>query len=57
MSIFNLLFNGMSRVGALGIGSLAEVVGTAWAIGLGALVSFVWGVIVIWRMPYVHRLS
>lgn len=56
MSIFNLLFNGMSRVGALGVGGLAEVVGAAWAVGLGAVVSLIWGLIVIRRMPYVHRL-
>ncbi|MFB0546505.1 MAG: MFS transporter, partial [Anaerolineae bacterium] len=57
MSIFNLLFNGMSRVGALAVGSLAEITGVAWAVGLGAVVSLVWGLIVIWRMPYVQRLS
>ena len=56
MSIFNLLFNGMSRVGVLGVGGLAEIVGVAWAVGLGAAVSLIWGLIVVWRMPYVHRL-
>jgi MFS family permease len=56
MSIFNLLFHGMSRVGVLGVGGLAEIVGVAWAVGLGAAVSLIWGLIVIWRMPYVHRL-
>lgn len=56
MSVFNLLFNGMSRIGALGVGAIAEVTSVPWAVGLGAAVSFVWGLIVIWRMPYVHRL-
>jgi MFS family permease len=56
MSIFNLLFLGMSRVGVLGIGGLAEIVGVTWAVGLGATISLIWGLIVIWRMPYVHHL-
>jgi MFS family permease len=57
MSVFNLLFNGMSRVGALGVGAVAEVTGVTWAIGIGAAISAILGLIVIWRMPYVHRLS
>jgi MFS family permease len=57
MSLYNLLFNGMSRVGALGIGGLAQFAGAPWAVGLGAAVSLVWGLLVIWRMPQVHRLS
>lgn len=56
MSIFNLIFNGMGRIGVLGIGGLAEFTGIAWAVGLGAVISLLWGLIVIWRMPYVHRL-
>ena len=56
MSVFNLLFNGMSRIGALGVGAVAEVTGAPWAVGLGAAVSLVWGLMVIWRMPYVYRL-
>ena len=56
MSIFNLLFAGMGRVGVLVVGGLAEIVGIAWAVGLSAAVSLICGLIVIWRMPYVHRL-
>ncbi len=56
MSVFNLVFNGMSRIGALGVGAMAEVTSVPWALGLGAIVSLVWGLSVIWRMPYVHRL-
>ncbi len=56
MSVFNLLFNGMSRVGALGVGAMAEVTSAPWALGLGAIVSFAWGLAVIWRMPHVQRL-
>jgi MFS family permease len=56
MSIFNLIFNGMGRIGVMGIGGLAEFTGIAWAVGLGAAVSLLWGLIVIWQMPYVHSL-
>lgn len=56
MSVYNLLFNGMSRVGALGIGGLAQFIGIPWAIGLGAMACVIWGLFVIWRMPYVQRL-
>lgn len=56
MSIFNLLFNGMSRVGALVIGGLAEFTTIAWALGAGAALSAVIGVVVIYRMPKIHQL-
>jgi capsular exopolysaccharide synthesis family protein len=56
MSVYNLLFNGMSRFGALMIGGLAQVITVPWAVGLGAVVSVIWGLIVIWRMPSVVRL-
>jgi hypothetical protein len=57
MSVFNLLFNGMSRMGALGVGAVAEFAGAPGALGLGAIVSVIFGSIVIWRMPYVYRLT
>jgi MFS family permease len=57
MSVFNLLFNGMSRMGALGVGAVAEFAGAPGALGLGAIVSLIFGSIVIWRMPYVYRLT
>jgi hypothetical protein len=57
MSVYNLLFNGMSRVGALVIGGLAQFVGVPRALGAGAAVGLVWGLFVIWRMPYVQRLE
>lgn len=56
MSLFNLLFNGMSRLGALGVGAVAVVIGVSWAVGAGAVVSLIWGVFVFWRMPSVQRL-
>ncbi|NIN94821.1 MAG: MFS transporter [Anaerolineae bacterium] len=56
MSVFNLVFNGMSRVGALGVGAMAEVTSAPWALASGALVALIWGLVVIWSMPYVNRL-
>ena len=56
MSVFNLLFNGMSRAGALGVGALAEFAGVPWALGGSALISVVVGVIVLVGMPHVRHM-
>jgi MFS family permease len=56
MSIFNLLFNGMSRVGALVIGGLAEFSSAPWALGISAAISMVIGLIVHFRMVNVRRM-
>lgn len=56
MSIFNLLFNGMSRVGALFIGGLADLTNIAWALGISAAASAIIGLVVIYRLPQVRRL-
>ncbi|MEW5986336.1 MAG: MFS transporter [Chloroflexota bacterium] len=55
MSVFNLLFVGMTRLGALAAGALAEYLGAPLAVGLGAAVSLVWGVYIAWRMPHRER--
>jgi predicted MFS family arabinose efflux permease len=52
MSVFNLMFVGMSRMGALGAGALAEFVGAQLAVGLGALVSLGYGIYVFVKMPH-----
>jgi MFS family permease len=56
MSLFSLLFNGMSQMGALGLGSVAEVTGVPWALGGGAIVSAVGALVVMRYVPGVHRL-
>lgn len=56
MSIFNLLFNGMSRAGALFIGGFAELTNIAWILGISAAASAIIGLVVIYRMPQVRRL-
>lgn len=57
MSVFNLLFIGMSRVGALAIGGLAEVITIAWALGLSALVSASLGLILYIKMTSLRHLE
>jgi MFS family permease len=56
MSIFNLLFNGMSRVGALFIGGFAELTDIAWALGISAAASAIIGLVIICRLPQVRQL-
>lgn len=57
MSIFNLLFNGMGRIGVISIGGLAEFTGIAIAVGLGAVVSLLLGLLIIWKAPQIYRLT
>jgi MFS family permease len=56
MSIFNLLFNGMSRTGALGVGAVAELTGVPLALGASALISLMLGLVMLRGMPEVLRL-
>ena len=56
MSIFNLLFTGMSQAGTLLMGGLAEVTSAPIAVGAGALASVFLGLAFAWRMPHVRRL-
>jgi hypothetical protein len=57
MSIFNLLFNGMSRLGALGVGSVAELMGVPWALGASAIICVIIGMAIFWRMPDINNLE
>jgi MFS family permease len=56
MSIFNLLFSGMSRFGALTIGAIAEFISAPLAISTSAFISFIIGIIVYRKMPYIVKL-
>lgn len=56
MSIFNLLFNGLSRFGALVFGGLAELTSISWALAAGAALSAVIGLVLVFRLPQVRRL-
>lgn len=57
MSVFNLLFNGMSRFGALAIGSLAEFITTPLALGVSAFLSALLGLLILFKMPIIRRLE
>jgi MFS family permease len=57
MSIFNLFFNGMSRAGALGVGTVAEVTGTPLALGVSAVISLILGLVILRAMPEVAHLA
>ncbi len=57
MSLFNLLFNGMSRTGALAVGAVAEVTGVPAALGASAIISLILGVVMLRGMPEVVHLS
>lgn len=57
MSVFNLLFNGMSRVGALAIGGLAEFITVPWALGISALISTGVSVTIFFTMPGIRQLE
>jgi len=56
MSVFNLLFNGMSRVGALVIGGFAEIISISWVLGISAIMSAILGVLMLYKMPHIRRL-
>ncbi len=57
MSVFNLLFNGMSRVGAVGVGAVAEVTGVPLAVGTSAGAMLLAGAVMSWGMPKVRELA
>jgi MFS family permease len=56
MSIFYLNFVGMSQVGAFCFGAVAELMGAPLAVSIGAAISLVLGLAIVWRMPEVYRL-
>jgi predicted MFS family arabinose efflux permease len=57
MSLFNLVFNGMSRAGGLAVGAAAEFTGAPWALGVSAAASLLMGLAIIWGLPEVDRLA
>ncbi len=56
MSIFSLLFNGMSRVGAVGVGAVAESTGVPLAVGTSAGAMLLAGIAMSRGMPKVRDL-
>jgi MFS family permease len=56
-SFFGLLNNGLTRLGGLQVSALSQYVNAPFAIQVGAVLSLVWVLLAVWRMPFWRRLS
>lgn len=56
MSLYSLTFQGMMRLGGLQAGFLADRIGVALVVGLGAAISLIYGLFVALRYPKVRRM-
>jgi MFS family permease len=56
MSLYTLTFQGMMRLGGLQAGFLADQIGVARCLGLGAVLSLAYGLFVAARFPKVRRM-
>ncbi len=57
MSVYSMVFQGMSRVGAMQAGFMASLVGAPLAVASGALLSLVYGVFVFFKWPQIRRMK
>jgi len=57
MSMYTMVFQGMSRMGGLQAGVVADWLGAPWSVGIGALLSFFYGLWVAVRVPEVRKLK
>ncbi len=57
MSLYSLAMQGTMRVGALQAGLVADRIGASLAVGLGAALSLVYGVVIAVRYPRVRELQ
>lgn len=57
MSIYSLTFQGFMRLGGLQAGLVADSIGAPLAVGIGAVVSLVYGLFVAVRFPRVRELA
>ncbi len=57
MSIYSIIFQGMSRAGGMQAGFTATLLGVPIAIASGALVSLVYGVFVFFKWPQIRRMK
>jgi predicted MFS family arabinose efflux permease len=57
MSVYMMTFFGLSPIGSLQAGIIAEHLGTPAGMGVGAVIALVYGVIILWRVPLVRRLA
>jgi MFS family permease len=57
MSIYSMVFQGMSRVGAMQAGFMASLLGAPLAVASGALLSLAYGVFVFFKWPQIRRMK
>jgi MFS family permease len=57
MSVYSMVFQGMSRVGAMQAGFTASFIGAPLAVAVGALLSLVYGVFVFFKWPQIRRMK
>lgn len=57
MSIYSLTFQGFMRLGGLQAGLVADSIGAAAAVGIGAVISLVYGLFVAVRFPKVREMA
>lgn len=57
MSIYTLTFQGAMRMGGLQAGLVADGIGAPLAVGLGALISLIYGLFVTMRFPRVREMA
>ncbi len=57
MSVYTMVFQGAMRLGGLQAGLVADGMGAPFSVGIGALISLVYGAWVAIRVPEVRRLK
>jgi MFS family permease len=57
MSVYSMVFQGMSRVGAMQAGFTASLIGAPLAVASGALLSLMYGVFVFFKWPQIRRMK
>jgi MFS family permease len=57
MSVYMMTFFGLSPLGSLQAGVIADYLGVPVGIGVGAVIALVFGVFVLWRYPRVRSLT
>jgi MFS family permease len=57
MSVYSMVFQGMSRIGAMQAGFTASLVGAPLAVASGALLSLAYGLFVFFKWPQIRRMK
>jgi predicted MFS family arabinose efflux permease len=55
-SLFALFTVGLMRVGGVQAGALAQYWNPSFAVIMGAIITLLWGLLIIWRMPFIRQL-